>query len=111
ILRLGAIALLAALVLDAPSGRAKPLPAWVALDASASWQRAGDTTAWRDARRAARDANPDSLFLFGDSLRRASTADTARAPGDVASVVRPAVERALGRGHPLTIVTDGELSD
>ena len=30
---------------------------------------------------------------------------------DLASSLRPAVERAIGSGHPLVVVTDGELDD
>src|SRR5215471_14449364 len=69
LLRFGAVTLLAALLLDAPAGPRKPLATWVALDASASWRRASDTTPWRQAWRDVRAARPESLFLFGDSLR------------------------------------------
>ena len=111
LLRAGTIALIAALLLDAPAGRQKPLAPWVALDASASWQREADASAWQQARREVAAARPESLFLFGDSLRALRSADSLTSPADLASVVRPAVERALGRGHPLVVVTDGELSD
>ena len=111
VLRAVAIALLAALLLDAPAGRRKPLATWVALDASASWRRGGDTSAWQRAWRDVRAARPESLFLFGDSLRPRRVADSLTTPTDLASVARPAVERALGRGHPLVVVTDGELAD
>src|SRR5262249_46498990 len=108
-LRVAAIALLIALLLDAPAGRAKPLPTWVALDASASWQRDRDSVSWRKAWSEVRAARPESLFLFGDSLRAARLGDNVASPTDLASLARPAVERALGRGHPLVVVTDGEL--
>lgn len=111
LLRVIAVTLIVALILDAPAGRAKPLPTWVALDASASWLRAGDSTAWKEAVRATRAARPESLFLFGDSLRVVPPLDSLRRPGDLASLARPALERALGRGHPLYIITDGELAD
>jgi len=111
LLRAVAITLLAALLLDAAAGRRKPLAAWVALDASASWRRGGDTSAWRRAWREVRAARPESLFLFGDSLRALRGADSLTTPTDLASIARPAVERALGRGHPLIVVTDGELAD
>src|SRR5689334_8437897 len=111
VLRAVAITLLAALLLDAPAGRRKPLATWVALDASASWRRGGDTSAWRRAWSDVRAARPDSLFLFGDSLRALRGGDSLTTPADLASVARPAVERALGRGHPLVVVTDGELAD
>ena len=111
VLRAVAITLLAALLLDAPAGRRKPLATWVALDASASWRRGGDTAAWQRAWREVRAARPESLFLFGDSLRARRGTDSLTTPTDLASVARPAVERALGRGHPLVVVTDGELAD
>ena len=111
VLRAVAITLLAALLLDAPAGRRKPLATWVALDASASWRRGGDTSAWQRAWREVRAARPESLFLFGDSLRARRGTDSLTTPTDLASVARPAVERALGRGHPLIVVTDGELAD
>ena len=111
VLRAVAITLLAALLLDAPAGRRKPLATWVALDASASWRRGGDTSAWRRAWREVRAAKPESLFLFGDSLRALRGSDSLTTPTDLASAARPAVERALGRGHPLVVVTDGELGD
>jgi hypothetical protein len=110
-LRAVAITLLVALLLDAPAGRRKPLATWVALDASASWRRGGDTSAWRRAWREVRAARPESLFLFGDSLRALRGTDSLTTPSDLASTARPAVERALGRGHPLVVVTDGELTD
>src|SRR6478672_4738785 len=110
-LRFAAVTMLAALLLDAPAGRRKPLTTWVALDASASWRRGGDTSAWRRAWQEVRAARPESLFVFGDSLRALRVADSLTTPSDLASVARPAVERALGRGHPLVVVTDGELAD
>jgi len=106
-LRAGAVALVTALLLDAPAGRSKPVPACVALDASLSMTR-GDTTLWRAARDSARRAGADSIFLFGESVRRA---DTTSQPHDQATVLRPMVERALGAGHPLIVVTDGEIDD
>ncbi|HEY2377192.1 MAG TPA: hypothetical protein VGH98_14550 [Gemmatimonadaceae bacterium] len=111
LLRFGAVAILAALLLDAPAGPRKPLTTWVALDASASWRRGGDALPWQQAWRDVRVAKPESLFLFGDSLRAIRTTDSLTTPGDLSSIVRPAVERALGRGHPLVVVTDGELAD
>src|SRR5436190_1703972 len=110
-LRLAVVTLLAALLLDAPAGRRKPLATWVALDASASWRRGGDAAAWKQAWRDVRGVQPESLFLFGDSLRAIHVGDSLTTPTDLSSVVRPAVERALGRGHPLIVVTDGELAD
>ena len=111
LLRVAAVALLVALLLDAPAGRQTPLASWVALDASASWQRGRDTSAWQRAVRSARAERPESLFLFGDSLRAVTGGESLTAPRDLASTARPAVERALGRGHPLVVITDGEIAD
>ena len=111
LLRFGAVTLLAALLLDAPAGRRKPLATWVALDASASWRRGSDATPWQQAWREVRSAKPESLFLFGDSLRAIRATDSLTTPADLSSIARPAVERALGRGHPLVVITDGELAD
>src|SRR5690242_15106378 len=82
VLRAVAITLLAALLLDAPAGRRKALGTWVALDASASWRRGGDTAAWRRAWREVRAARPESLFLFGDSLRALRGGDSLSTPSD-----------------------------
>jgi hypothetical protein len=110
-LRFASITMLVALLLDAPAGVRTSLPPWVALDASASWLRGGDSTAWRRALHDASAARPESLFLFGDSLRAVRGTERLTPPSDLASFARPAVERALGRGHPLVVVTDGELTD
>jgi hypothetical protein len=107
-LRALAFALVIALLLDAPAGRARPVAALVALDVSLSWVRGGDSAAWRDAVRRARAVGADSMYLFGDSAR---VDDVPRSPGDIASRARPAVERALAAGRPLVIVTDGEIDD
>jgi hypothetical protein len=107
LLRLAAVALTVALILDAPASRAKPVPAWGALDASMSMVR-GDSLLWRAARDTIRAARHDSVLAFGDSARRG---DSLSAPHDQATLLRPAVERALGAGHPLIVVTDGEIDD
>ena len=107
-LRALALALVIALLLDAPAGAARPVVPLVALDVSASWMRGNDTTVWRAALRQARAAPHDSLYLFGDSAR---VGDIPERPRDLASRARPAIERALAAGRPLTIVTDGELDD
>src|SRR6185312_17097747 len=107
-LRAIAIALGVALLLDAPSGPRHPLPPLVALDASESWTRDGDTALWRDARRRANALTPDSVLLFGDSVRRAARAPQ---PVDVSTRARALAERALGAGRPLDLITDGELDD
>ncbi len=107
LLRTGAVMLLVALLLDAPAARAHPVSSWAALDASLSMTR-GDSAVWRAARDTIRRVSAESVFLFGDSVRRG---DASTAPRDLSSLLRPAVERALGAGHPLTVVTDGELDD
>src|SRR6185369_5842231 len=110
LLRALAITIVAALLFDAPAGSAKAIGPWVALDASASWLResGSDSSAWKSAVQKARDAHGDSLLLFGDSVR-SGRADAR--PADLASIVAPAVERALAAGRPLVVVTDGDLDD
>jgi hypothetical protein len=106
-LRFVAITLLVALVLDAAAAPAKAVATWAALDVSASMAR-GDSTLWRAARDTVARVHAESVLVFGDSARRA---DSTSAPRDLATLLRPAVERALGAGHPLVVVTDGELDD
>ena len=107
LLRAGAVALLVALLLDAPAARAKPVTTWAALDASASMAR-GDSALWLAARDTIQKVAAESVFVFGDSVRRSTGKDS---PRDVASLLRPVAERALGAGHPVVVVTDGELDD
>jgi hypothetical protein len=107
LLRVLAVTIVVALILDAPAARAKPVTTWGALDASLSMAR-GDSTLWRAARDTLQKAKPESILIFGDSARRG---DSATAPKDLATLLRPAVERALGAGHPMLVVTDGELDD
>ena len=113
LLRAAALTLILALLFDAPAGPRRALRPFVALDASLSWLR-GDadstdaSSTWQQALTAARGAGGDSLFLFGDSVRRAPASPTA---GDNASSARPVVERALAAGRSLLIFTDGELDD
>ncbi|HET7552424.1 MAG TPA: hypothetical protein VFK04_14135 [Gemmatimonadaceae bacterium] len=107
-LRALAMTLLLALVLDAPSGPSRAPKPLVALDVSASWGRGGDSALWRRARERVARLAPDSLVLFGDSVR------VARAPArptDDASRARALVERSLASGRALVLVTDGELDD
>lgn len=109
LLRTLAITLIVALLLDAPAGRAKAVAPLVALDVSQSWLRdAGDSSLWRAAMKAARDAHADSILQFGDSAR---VRHTASSPLDQASAVGPAVERALASGRPLVVITDGDVDD
>src|ERR1041385_735255 len=107
VLRVVVIALVVALLLDAPLGFPAPAAAWAALDVSASMVR-DDSATWHAARDSLRRAKADSVFVFGDSIRRA---DTVTVPSDPATRLRPVVERALGAGHPLTVITDGEIDD
>jgi hypothetical protein len=107
-LRTIALGIVIALLLDAPAGAARPITPFVALDVSASWMRGNDTLAWRSALRQARATAHDSLYLFGDSARAGEIPER---PSDVSSRARPAIERALAAGRPLTIITDGELDD
>ncbi len=119
-LRALAVTIVAALLVGAPSGRAKPLPALLAIDASSSWRRAaGDEStavrAWRaklnDSVLAAVGADAPLVFI-GDSLREGTRDELARwFPTDVASRARPAVDRAASMGRSLVLVTDGELDD
>src|SRR6185503_17532036 len=108
ILRALALTLLIALLLDAAGGIARPVPPIVALDVSQSWLRGGDTTGWNDARRRARSAAEDTLFLIGDSVRAGALPDR---PTDAATQLRPLIERALSSGRPLRLFTDGEVDD
>ena len=107
-LRAAAVALLVALLLDAPVGRRRAPPPFAALDVSASWLRGGDTAAYANAVRQLRATGADSTFLTGDSVRAGAPP---RSPSDLASRVRPVVERALAAGRSLVLVTDGEVDD
>src|SRR5262245_12206305 len=107
--RIAAVTLLVALLLDAPAARSKPVTMWSAIDGSVSMLRdTRDSAVWRAARDSVRRVRAESTFVFGDSARRG---DTVTMPHDLSSSLRPIAERALGAGHPLTIVTDGELDD
>ena len=111
LLRAAALTLILALLFDAPAGPRRALRPFVALDLSASWLRGEsgtDSAAWQRGLDTARSAEGDSLFVFGDSVRRAGDAPS---PADNASSVRSMVERALAAGRALVVVTDGELDD
>ncbi|HEY9448710.1 MAG TPA: hypothetical protein VIQ60_03120 [Gemmatimonadaceae bacterium] len=107
-LRATAMALLLALLLDAPSGPARAPRPLVALDASASWERGGDDRLWSRARERAMELASDSLLLFGDSVR---VRPAPRQPGDDATRARSLAERALATGRGVVLVTDGEIDD
>lgn len=110
ILRWLAATLVAALLLGASLGRARPLPRLVALDASASWTRGGATgSRWDEALALVRSTATDGVFLFGDSLRASGAAGAN--PADTRSSARPALERARDDGRALLVVSDGESTE
>lgn len=108
VLRGIAVALLVAVLADAPIGTGRAQSPLAALDVSASWQRGHDSVAWGVARDTAAAIGADRTFLFGDSAR---AGPVPAAPTDRASVVQPAVERTLASGRPLVVITDGEIAD
>lgn len=109
LLRGVAVLLAVALALDAPRGLVSTPRPVVALDASASWLRGRADSAWGAAvARARAAARGDTVWLVGDSLRPLRDA---RSATDVATKVEPAVDRAVGAGRPLTLISDGELDD
>jgi hypothetical protein len=109
LLRLLSAAAVLALVLDLPVGVARAPDALVALDASASWLRSGDSAAWRAAMDTARAAGASgSVLLFGDSVRSATMPFLS---ADAASRVAPVVQRAASAGQRVVIVTDGAIDD
>ena len=108
ILRWLAATFVVALLLDAPSGPALPVRSWVALDASQSMRR-GDSLLWRAALDSGRSAQPESTLLFGDSTRSARV--TIPTTLDKKSELRPLADRAIAAGHPIVLITDGELDD
>jgi hypothetical protein len=104
-----ALTLAFALALDAPRGLARGAAPLVVFDASASWRRAHPDSVWQAAlSRARAAAGIDTLWLAGDSLRPAGNAVF---PDDNASHIEPAVDRALGSGRALFVVTDGDIDD
>lgn len=109
-LALRAVAAIAvvALMLNAPVGCSRASHPYVALDASASWLVAGDSTPWKRALAAADSVGGDTTLLIGDSVRAARPPAS---PTDISSRVGPLVERALGAGRAAVLVTDGRLDD
>ncbi|HEV7990812.1 MAG TPA: hypothetical protein VGP25_03260 [Gemmatimonadaceae bacterium] len=108
LLRALVAAIVVALLIGAPGGRATPLMPESALDASESWLRAAPACdGWRAALDSAARIGGARL-RFGDSVRAdGSTA----APTDRASRLRALADRAAGTGHPVVVITDGELED
>lgn len=102
------LALVVALLLNAPVGWSSLASPYAALDASASWIATGDSTLWNRATAAIDSVNSDSTLLVGDSVRSGSAPAT---PTDQASRVAPLVERALGAGRAVVLVTDGRIDD
>ena len=109
LLRAAVVAIVVAMLLGAPGGRSTPLSPEIALDASESWTRGGATCdRWGAALDSARRSGGGTRLRFGDSTR----ADDARGgPTDRASRVRGVVDRVAGTGHPVVVITDGELDD
>ena len=109
LLRALVVAIVVAMLLGAPGGRSKPLAPEIALDASESWTRAGPACdRWPAALDSAARVGGGTRLRFGDSVR----ADDSRgAPTDRASRLRSVADRAAGSGHPVVVVTDGELDD
>src|SRR3954463_927149 len=64
--RWAAVTLIVALLLDAPAGPAKPVRAWVAIDASQSMAR-DDSLLIKSAIDSATAVRPESTLWFGDS--------------------------------------------
>lgn len=109
LLRAAALAIVLALLLDAPAGRARPPRPFAAVDVSRSVARGRGADALRADLAWARAAGAESVFVVGDSLRPLGAGE-ARAADD-ASRVRPAVEQALASGRALLLATDGEVDD
>ncbi|MEP7002365.1 MAG: hypothetical protein ABI969_17885 [bacterium] len=107
LLRAIAAMLIVALLLGAKAGPGSSVAPDVALDASESWLRASDSSAWKAAVNAAARVG-GGVRVFGDSVR---TGAAARAPADHASRIRDVVDAATGSGRPVVIVTDGELDE
>lgn len=107
-LRAVAVVIVLALVLNAPIGWSSAGRPYVAVDASVSWLASGDTTLWTRARRAADSVATDTVLLVGDSVRAGKAPER---PADVMTRVGPLIERALGAGRAVTLVTDGRIDD
>ena len=106
-LRALAVALIVALLLDAPVGRPRPQAPWVFVDASQSMTRGAsalDSVAWDSAGAVA----ADSTFVFGDTLHSVDRAVRASQP---ATRLRDVVARTMAAGRPVVLITDGEVQD
>jgi hypothetical protein len=105
-LRLGALALIASLLVNPPLGQVRPVAPLVALDVSLSWMRATDSSAWARARDEAMRTDGDSVLLVGSTLR---TAPPPPIPTDTVTNLTGAIERARVAGRPLVFFTDAEV--
>ena len=103
-----AVTIIVALVLNAPIGWSRAVRPYVALDASASWLVSGDTALWARATRAADSLGTDTVLIVGDSVRAGRIPAQ---PTDAQSSVAALVERALGAGRAVALVTDGRVDD
>src|SRR6185503_16022494 len=102
-----AITLVVALVLNAPLGRPRvALPA-VFVDASQSMGRE-NAPLWRAAWDSATRIRAESVRVFGDTVR---AGDRDAPHSDPSSRVRAVVERTMATGHPVVLITDGEVQD
>ncbi len=109
LLRVLSAAIIAALLLDAPIGRASLPQPDVALDGSMSWLRAAPACpSWNAALDSAARVGHGHWLRFGDSLR---TDDSREPPTDRTSKLRPVADRAAGTGRPVVVITDGEVDD
>ena len=109
LLRAAVVAIVVAMLLGAPGGRSKPLAPEIALDASESWTRGGPRCdRWGAALQEASRAGSGTRLRFGDSTR---ADDSRTGPTDHASKLRGVADRAAGTGHPVVVITDGELED
>jgi hypothetical protein len=108
-LRALVVTIVLAMLLGAPGGRSTPLAPEIALDASESWTRGGQACdRWRVALDSAARAGRGTRLRFGDSVR---VDDGTGPPTDRASRLRPVADRAAATGHPVVVITDGELDD
>lgn len=105
-IRAAAVALIVALIANAPLGRREPMPHSVFVDRSLSLTR-GNARLAGAAWDSARMVGADSIWAFGDSVRPAREAGAS----DADSRIRSVVERSLATGAPAIIITDGELVD
>ncbi|MEX2178684.1 MAG: hypothetical protein WD801_08250 [Gemmatimonadaceae bacterium] len=107
VLRAVAVALLVALLLDAPMGRARATMPWVFVDLSQSMTR-GSTSLTGAAWDSAQSVGADSVWVFGDTVH---PGDRETAATGAATRLRDVVERTMVAGQPVVLITDGEVQD